>query len=63
MVTDRSTTAGLTMYLGHIYPRYMVAFQFLVGLDLSSHYMHMYRYARGDEWKVRQFLFFFQNPC
>lgn len=45
MVTDRSTTAGLTAYLGHIYPNYMVIFQCLIGLDLSSHYMHMYRYV------------------
>lgn len=43
MVTDRSTTAGLTAYLGHIYPEYMAGFLVLIGLDLSSHYMHMYR--------------------
>ena len=43
MVTDRSTTAGLTAYLGHIYPDYMAGFLVLIGLDLSSHYMHMYR--------------------
>lgn len=43
MVTDRSTTAGLTAYLGHIYPQYMAGFLVLIGLDLSSHYMHMYR--------------------
>lgn len=44
MVTDRSTTAGLTAYLAHIYPEYMAGFLVLIGLDLSSHYMHMYRY-------------------
>ena len=43
MVTDRSTTAGLTAYLGHIYPQFMTVFLVLIGLDLSSHYMHMYR--------------------
>ena len=43
MVTDRSTTAGLTAYLGHIYPEQMAVFLVLIGLDLSSHYMHMYR--------------------
>ncbi len=43
MVTDRSSTAGLTAYLGHIYPEYMAVFLVLIGLDLSSHYMHMYR--------------------
>ena len=43
MVTDRSTTAGLTAYLGHIYPQWMTGFLVLIGLDLSSHYMHMYR--------------------
>ena len=47
MVTDRSTTAGLTCYLGHIFPHYMVAFQVLIGLDLSSHYMHMYSSLLG----------------
>lgn len=42
MVTDRSTTAGLICYLASIYPKFMLAFQILLGLDLSSHYMHMY---------------------
>jgi len=42
MVTDRSTTAGLMCYLASIYPTYMLSFQILLGLDLSSHYMHMY---------------------
>ena len=43
MVTDRSTTAGLTAYFGHVYPEWMALFLVLIGLDLSSHYMHMYR--------------------
>lgn len=42
MVTDRSTTAGLICYLATIYPQFMLFFQILLGLDLSSHYMHMY---------------------
>ena len=42
MVTDRSTTAGLICYLASVYPSFMIFFQILLGLDLSSHYMHMY---------------------
>lgn len=42
MVTDRSTTAGLLCHLCTLYPSWEVLFQLLVGLDLSSHYMHMY---------------------
>lgn len=42
MVTDRSTTAGLICYLASIYPTWMLVWQLLLGLDLSSHYMHMY---------------------
>lgn len=42
MVTDRSTTAGLICYLATVYPKFLLAFQLLLGLDLSSHYMHMY---------------------
>lgn len=42
MVTDRSTTAGLICYLATVYPGALLAFQLLLGLDLASHYMHMY---------------------
>jgi len=42
MVTDRCTTACLLIYLSSAYPTYAVLFQFLVSLDLASHYMHMY---------------------
>ncbi|KAH6918663.1 CDP-diacylglycerol-inositol 3-phosphatidyltransferase [Coprinopsis sp. MPI-PUGE-AT-0042] len=42
MVTDRCTTAGLLCYLASAYPRYALWFQFLIALDFSSHYMHMY---------------------
>jgi CDP-diacylglycerol--inositol 3-phosphatidyltransferase len=43
MVTDRSTTAGLVVHLAQIYPpSWTLAWQLLIALDLSSHYMHMY---------------------
>lgn len=43
MVTDRSTTAGLCVHLARIYPEsWAIAFQLLIALDLSSHYMHMH---------------------
>lgn len=45
MVTDRSTTAGLLCHLCVLYPAWTLAFQLLLALDLSSHYMHMYRYV------------------
>jgi CDP-diacylglycerol--inositol 3-phosphatidyltransferase len=42
MVTDRCTTSSLICYLCVAYPKWAVAFQLLVSLDLASHYMHMY---------------------
>lgn len=42
MVTDRCATLSLICYLCVIYPRFTLAWQFLVSLDLASHYMHMY---------------------
>ncbi|KAG0317299.1 CDP-diacylglycerol-inositol 3-phosphatidyltransferase [Linnemannia gamsii] len=42
MVTDRCTTACLLCYLAAVYPTYALVFQFLIALDVSSHYMHMY---------------------
>ncbi|KAL4250437.1 CDP-diacylglycerol--inositol 3-phosphatidyltransferase [Abortiporus biennis] len=42
MVTDRCTTSSLLCYLSSVYPEYTLAFQLLVTLDFSSHYMHMY---------------------
>jgi len=42
MVTDRCTTACLLCYLASGYPQYALAFQGLIALDFSSHYMHMY---------------------
>ncbi|ORY03900.1 CDP-diacylglycerol--inositol 3-phosphatidyltransferase [Basidiobolus meristosporus CBS 931.73] len=42
MVTDRCTTTCLMCYLAQVYPSWSLFFQFLISLDLSSHYMHMY---------------------
>jgi len=42
MVTDRCTTSCLLMFLSSAYPEYKILFQFLLSLDLASHYMHMY---------------------
>jgi len=42
MVTDRCTTAGLLCFLSSAYPSWALLFQFLIALDFSSHYMHMY---------------------
>jgi CDP-diacylglycerol--inositol 3-phosphatidyltransferase len=42
MVTDRATTSCLLCYLSSVYPQYALVFQFLIALDFSSHYMHMY---------------------
>jgi len=40
----RCTTSCLLCYLSAAYPQYAILFQFLIALDFSSHYMHMYRY-------------------
>ncbi|KAJ7709966.1 CDP-alcohol phosphatidyltransferase-domain-containing protein [Mycena rosella] len=42
MVTDRCTTSCLLCYLSSAFPAYALYFQFLIALDFSSHYMHMY---------------------
>ncbi|KAK4686166.1 CDP-diacylglycerol--inositol 3-phosphatidyltransferase, partial [Tremellales sp. Uapishka_1] len=42
MVTDRCATACLLCFLASTYPRYALIFQFLITLDFSSHYIHMY---------------------
>lgn len=42
MVTDRCTTACLLCVLCSRYQDWTILFQFLVSLDLASHYMHMY---------------------
>ncbi|CAO3623355.1 unnamed protein product [Mucor hiemalis] len=42
MVTDRCTTTCLLCFLSLKYPSWTILFQFLISLDFSSHYMHMY---------------------
>jgi hypothetical protein len=42
--TNRATTSCLLCYLSSAYPQRALIFQFLIALDFSSHYMHMYRY-------------------
>lgn len=42
MVTDRCTTSCLLCFLSSAYPSYALVFQFLITLDFSSHYIHMY---------------------
>ena len=39
----RCTTSCLLCYLCTVYPRQALIFQFLISLDFSSHFMHMYR--------------------
>ncbi|KIL69674.1 hypothetical protein M378DRAFT_184084 [Amanita muscaria Koide BX008] len=39
---NRCTTSCLLCYLSSAYPKYAILFQFLIALDFSSHYMHMY---------------------
>ena len=41
MVTDRCSTTTLLVYLGHLHPSLLLLFQFLISLDLASHYAHM----------------------
>ncbi|CAO3612571.1 unnamed protein product [Cunninghamella blakesleeana] len=42
MVTDRCTTTCLLCFLSLRNPEWTILFQFLISLDFSSHYMHMY---------------------
>ena len=42
------TTAGLLCYLAAGFPQWALAFQFLIALDFSSHYMHMYRFVTAQ---------------
>ncbi|CAI5732005.1 unnamed protein product [Hyaloperonospora brassicae] len=65
MVTDRCSTAGLLVVLSHLYPQYMVCFIFLLVLDFSSHWFHMYS-SRGHHKLVpaeRNFLLRFYYGC
>lgn len=42
MITDRCTTSCLLCFLAMVYPSWALLFQFLISLDLASHYIHMY---------------------
>ncbi|KAI8067890.1 CDP-alcohol phosphatidyltransferase-domain-containing protein [Gongronella butleri] len=64
MVTDRCTTTCLLCFLSIQFPRWTIVFQFLISLDFSSHYMHMYssmtegssshkKIAEGGSWFLR----------
>ncbi|ETI50920.1 hypothetical protein, variant [Phytophthora nicotianae CJ01A1] len=65
MVTDRCSTAGLLVVLSHLYPQYMLVFMYLLILDFSSHWYHMYS-SRGHHKVVaaeRNFLLRFYYGC
>lgn len=47
---NRCTTSCLLCYLSSAYPNYAIFFQFLIALDFSSHYMHMYRCVFAMWW-------------
>ncbi|MEO1218933.1 MAG: CDP-alcohol phosphatidyltransferase family protein [Bacteroidota bacterium] len=42
MVIDRVSTAALLMAVTMLYPRYVGLFMALLGLDIASHFVHMY---------------------
>ncbi|KAK4207457.1 CDP-diacylglycerol--inositol 3-phosphatidyltransferase [Rhypophila decipiens] len=42
MVTDRCSTTCLLVFLSTAFPRWIIVFQLLISLDLTSHYVHMY---------------------
>ncbi|TNY20738.1 hypothetical protein DMC30DRAFT_351848 [Rhodotorula diobovata] len=42
MVTDRCMLSCLLCFLASAYPRLALVFMFLISLDFSSHYIHMY---------------------
>lgn len=59
------STAGLLVILSHLYPQYMLVFTFLLILDFSSHWYHMYA-SKGHHKSVaagRNFLlrFYYGN--
>ncbi|XP_046840721.1 CDP-diacylglycerol--inositol 3-phosphatidyltransferase-like [Xenia sp. Carnegie-2017] len=50
MLTDRCASACLILMLSNFYPTYRVVFQFLISLDISSHWLHMYSsLIKGDQ--------------
>lgn len=38
-------TSCLLCFLASAYPKFALLFQFLISLDFSSHYIHMYAYV------------------
>ena len=42
MLTDRCAATCLIMVLGYFYPNWLLLWQILVALDISSHWMQMY---------------------
>ena len=42
MCPHRCAGGGLLVVLGHFYPAYLFLFQFLIALDISSHWVQMY---------------------
>lgn len=60
MVTDRCATAALLVTLGGVlYRDYLLAFNFLMVLDISSHWYQMQAAAKGHHKVVGRFCFFF----
>eukprot|EP00128_Syssomonas_multiformis_P009927 Colp12_sorted_trinity150504_noHs@33295 len=50
MVTDRCATTCYLIGLAVIYPSYAIVFQFLVALDIGSHWIHMFNsLSKGNE--------------
>ena len=41
----RCVTTCLMVMLSEFFPSYRIVFQFLISLDISSHWLHMYRYV------------------
>ncbi|TDL27342.1 CDP-diacylglycerol--inositol 3-phosphatidyltransferase [Rickenella mellea] len=69
MVTDRCTTSCLLCHLSSVYPAFATLFQFLITLDFSSHYIHMYstlvtgsRSHKSITSSVSRILRFYYNP-
>ncbi|EDO31331.1 predicted protein, partial [Nematostella vectensis] len=52
MLTDRCVTTALIMMLGVFYPKFLFLFQFLVCLDITSHWIHVQSaMLKGDSHK------------
>jgi len=42
MITDRASTTCLIVVLSQFYPKYSLAFLFLIAIDIMSHFAHVY---------------------